>query len=67
MDTGDAQLNPLMQEIHEYTDHAASYTIWWDNLLEGTDAARYLDSWNACFAGYHAGGIYKPYERVKAR
>ena len=48
---GDAQLNPLMQEIHEYTDHAASYTIWWDNLLEGTDAARYLDSLECLFRG----------------
>ncbi len=51
VDTGDAQLNPLMQEIHEYTDHAASYTIWWDNLLEGTDAARYLDSLEYLFRG----------------
>ena len=50
VDTGDAQLNPLMQEIHEYTDHAASYTIWWDNLLEGTDAARYLDSLECLFS-----------------
>ena len=51
VDTGAAQLNPLMKEIHEYTDHAASYTIWWDNLLEGTDAARYLDSLEYLFRG----------------
>lgn len=51
VDTGNAELNPLMQEIHEYTDYAASYTIWWDNLLTGTEAAAYLDNLQLLFGG----------------
>lgn len=51
VDTGNAELNPLMQEIHEYTDHASSYTIWWDNLLNGPDAASYLENLQQLFGG----------------
>lgn len=50
VDTGGTQFNPLMEEIHEYTDHAESYTIWWDNLLTGTDAASYLDNLQRLFS-----------------
>lgn len=49
VDTGGAKLNPLMQEIHEYTDHAESYTIWWDNLLDGMSAAAYLENLQRLF------------------
>ena len=51
IDAGSIELNPLVKEIHGYTDYAQSYTIWWDNLLEGTAAANYLENLQRLFEG----------------
>lgn len=44
-------LNPLLADISSFTEDAESYTIWWDNLLEGKDATVYLNKLQELFIG----------------
>mgnify|MGYP000233002311 len=38
-------------EIYDFTKDATSYTIWWDNLMEGKDATVYLNKLQELFVG----------------
>lgn len=51
MEIDESKVNPLMKDIYNYTKDATSYTIWWDNLLEGKDATVYLNKLQELFIG----------------
>ncbi|MDR1772262.1 MAG: extracellular solute-binding protein [Hungatella sp.] len=51
VDVDESEINPLLMEIYDFTKDAASYTIWWDNLLEGKDATVYLNKLQELFVG----------------
>ena len=51
VDVDESEINPLLMEIYEFTKDATSYTIWWDNLLEGKDATVYLNKLQELFVG----------------
>jgi len=46
-----SEINPLLMEIYDFTKDATSYTIWWDNLMEGKDATVYLNKLQELFVG----------------
>lgn len=47
----DSNINPLLKEIYNLTKDAKSYTIWWDNLMEGKDSTIYLNKLQELFTG----------------
>ncbi len=51
VDVDESEINPLLMEIYDFTKDATSYTIWWDNLLEGKDATVYLNKLQELFVG----------------
>jgi len=51
MEIDESKVNPLMQDIYNFTKDATSYTIWWDNLFEGKDATVYLNKLQELFIG----------------
>lgn len=51
VDIDEEKVNPLMKDIYNFTKDADSYTIWWDNLLEGKDATIYLNKLQELFIG----------------
>ena len=51
VDVDKSEINPLLMEIYDFTKDATSYTIWWDNLMEGKDATVYLNKLQELFVG----------------
>ena len=51
VDVNESEINPLLMEIYDFSKDATSYTIWWDNLLEGKDATVYLNKLQELFVG----------------
>lgn len=51
VDVDESDINPLLREIYDLTKDAGSYTIWWDNLMEGKDATVYLNKLQELFVG----------------
>ncbi len=47
----DSKVNPLLKDISKMTQNATSYTIWWDNLMEGKDSTVYLNKLQELFIG----------------
>lgn len=51
VDIDESEINPLLMDIYKFTKDASSYTIWWDNLMEGKDATVYLNKLQELFVG----------------
>lgn len=51
VDIDESEINPLLMEIYGFTKDATSYTIWWDNLMEGKDSTVYLNKLQELFVG----------------
>jgi raffinose/stachyose/melibiose transport system substrate-binding protein len=51
VDVDESEINPLLMEIYNFSKDATSYTIWWDNLMEGKDATVYLNKLQELFVG----------------
>jgi raffinose/stachyose/melibiose transport system substrate-binding protein len=51
VDVDESEINPLLMEIYNFSKEATSYTIWWDNLMEGKDATVYLNKLQELFVG----------------
>lgn len=51
VEVDESEVNELLLDIYNFTKDATSYTIWWDNLLEGKDATVYLNKLQELFVG----------------
>ncbi|GMQ55632.1 extracellular solute-binding protein [Vallitalea sediminicola] len=51
VEVDDSGVNSLLTDIYNMTKNASSYTIWWDNLMEGKDATVYLNKLQELFVG----------------
>ncbi len=51
VEVDDSEVNELLLDIYNFSKDAQSYTIWWDNLLEGKDATVYLNKLQELFVG----------------
>ncbi|GAA0179013.1 extracellular solute-binding protein [Clostridium sediminicola] len=51
VEVDESSINPLLADIYDMTKDASSYTIWWDNLMEGKDATVYLNKLQELFIG----------------
>ncbi len=47
----DTNVNKLLKDIYKMSENATSYTIWWDNLMEGKDSTVYLNKLQELFIG----------------
>lgn len=51
VEVDESEICPLLMDIYDFTKDATSYTIWWDNLMEGKDATVYLNKLQELFVG----------------